>query len=99
MEENYNENVEVLENEETNMEEVSSGNEFNKGLGLLIAGGLAAVGTITYAVMRRRKKKAAEKPEEEKEPEKTKTKGLKLGHRRLVVIDERSNPEEVPAEE
>lgn len=98
MEENtYVENNEVLENEQEELEEVSSGNEFNKGLGLLIAGGVAAVGTITYAVMRRRKKKAAEKPEEQ-EPEQ-KPKGLKLGHRRLVVIDERSNPDKDPAEE
>lgn len=98
MEENYNENnVEVLDNEETEVEEVSSGNSFNMGaaaIGAAVLGGLIA-GGVTLAKKIKKKRAAAETDASAEKPEPKKAKkGLKIGKRRLVVIDERTPDEE-----
>ena len=83
----YND-YEVLNNEEEieNSEEVGSGNEFNRGLALAIAGGVMAVGTLIGVIVAHCKKKAdGEEPAKEKKERKP---GVWFGkNRRLMIVD------------
>lgn len=100
-EEIMNENEEMTEVDELDTEEVGSGNSFNAGVaavGAAVLGGLIFGGVkLAKKIKAKKEAKKTEDTGEEPVPEKPqKEKGLRLGKKRLVVIDERT---EIPAEE
>lgn len=112
MEENneimYNEDAEVLDDEENMVpEDGSSGNSFNYGvaaLGALVVGGLIAGGVKLAKKIKAKHNKNNEGNDSEKKDESKKPKGLKIGrNKRLQIvdctIDQRTNPEEKETEE
>lgn len=101
MEENtvYDQNVEVLDENQDPEVEVGSGNSFNAGvaaIGAAVLGGLIAGGIALGKKIKKNKAAKTEAAEAEEPKPEAKTKGLKLGKKRIVLIDERSA---VPAEE
>lgn len=106
MENEINENLVPVDDVES-VDDVSSGNSFNKGVAALVAGGVIGAVLIGRTVIKKVKAKKAAKAGEdnanvEEEPKPKEKKGLRLGkNKTLVIIDKRDKAQkkEEPAEE